>query len=181
MLTTNGTMPPPRLSRQGSPTAPTAPTAPASAARPDPEVVARPPRAQRRQFTIAYKLRILDEAAHTAIGQLGALLRREGLYSSHLSNWRRQRVEGTLTALAPQRRGRPPTPAAEREVAQLRVENARLARKLAAAELVIEVQKKVSALLGVVGLDTTDSLAETPPPPEPTQLTARRSRRGRSA
>jgi len=143
--------------------------------------VARPPRAQRRQFTIAYKLRILDEAAHTAIGQLGALLRREGLYSSHLSNWRRQRVEGTLTALAPQRRGRPPTPAAEREVAQLRVENARLARKLAAAELVIEVQKKVSALLGVVGLDTTDSLAETPPPPEPTQLTARRSRRGRSA
>ena len=86
---------------------------------------------------MAYKLRILDEAAHTAIGQLGGLLRREGLYSSHLANWRRQRVQGTLTTLAPQRRGRPVTPAAEREVAQLRVENARLARKMAAIALIL--------------------------------------------
>ena len=139
MLTSNGATPALRPSPQRSP------TALAPVARPDPEVVARPAQARRRQFTVAYKLRILEEATHTAIGQLGALLRREGLYSSHLSNWRRQRVEGTLTALAPQRRGRPPTPAAEREVAQLRVENARLARKLATAELVIEVQKNVRA------------------------------------
>jgi len=169
MLTSNGATPALRPSPQQSP------TASAPVAHPDPEVVARPAQARRRQFTVAYKLRILDEAAHTALGQLGALLRREGLYSSHLSNWRRQRVEGTLTALAPLRRGRPATPAAEREVAQLRVENARLARKLAAAELVIEVQKKVAALLGAVGPDTADSLDETPPPPEPA------ARRGRSA
>jgi transposase-like protein len=169
MLTSNGATPALRPSPQQSL------TAPAPAARPDPEVVARPAQARRRQFTVAYKLRILDEAAHTAIGQLGALLRREGLYSSHLSNWRRQRVEGTLTALAPQRRGRPATPAAEREVAQLRVENARLTRKLAAAELVIEVQKKVAALLGAVGPDAAYSVGETPSPPESA------ARRGRSA
>ncbi len=177
MLTSNGATPALRPFPQQSPTAP-ATAVPAAHA--DPEVVARPAQARRRQFTVAYKLRILDEAAHTAIGQVGALLRREGLYSSHLANWRRQRMEGTLTALAPQRRGRPATPAAEREVAQLRVENARLARKLAAAELVIEVQKKVAALLGAVGLDATASLAAGEPPPELTQQAAARpGRRGR--
>jgi len=130
-----------------------------SLARPNPEVAALPARARRRQFTVAYKLHILHEANHTAIGQLGALLRREGLYSSHLSNWRRQRADGTLAALAPPRRGRPATPAAERELAQLREENARLARKLAAAETVIEVQKKLASLLGLTPLDP-------PVPPE---------------
>jgi transposase-like protein len=122
-------------------------------ARPNPEVVARPARAHRRRFTAAYKLRILNEAAHTAIGQLGALLRREGLYSSHLANWRRERGRGALADGAAPRRGRPATPATEREVARLREENARLARKLAAAETVIEVQKKVAALLGLAPLD----------------------------
>src|SRR5437867_1286327 len=131
------------------PSPPLSATTPAPTARPDPEVIARSAQARRRHFTVAYKLRILDEAAHTAIGQLGALLRREGLYSSHLANWRRERARGTLTALASPRRGRPAIPAAEREVRQLRVENAGLARKLAAAELVIEVQKKVAALLGL--------------------------------
>src|SRR5947208_3503705 len=78
---------------------------------PDPEVVER---AHRRQFTAAYKLQILDEADGCRVpGQLGALLRREGLYSSHLRDWRRQRMQGTLSALAPCRRGRPPTPTHE--------------------------------------------------------------------
>jgi len=158
------------------PAAQQARTALMPAARPDPEVVARPAQARRRQFTMAYKVRILDEAAHTAIGQLGALLRREGLYSSHLANWRSQRMQGRLTALAPQRRGRPAMPAAEREVAQLQVENARLARPLAAADLVIEVQKKVALLLGL------DRTATTAPPPAPVPpAVAPPARRGRSA
>src|SRR5687767_12201719 len=76
------------------------PTYPAQPTHPDPEVPAAPARARRRQFTVAYKLRILHEADHCALGQLGALLRREGLYSSHLGNWRRQRAEGTLAALS---------------------------------------------------------------------------------
>ncbi len=114
---------------------------------PDPEVVERP---HRRQFTAAYKLGILEEAdgCH-APGQLGALLRREGLYSSHLRDWRQQRTQGTLNALTPRRRGRPPTPAHEIELARLRQENDRLSRKLAAAEAIVEIQKKVSALLAL--------------------------------
>ena len=126
--------------------------------RPNPEVAALPARARRRQFTAAYKLRILREADHCAVGQLGALLRREGLYSSHLSNWRQQRAAGSLAALAPRRRGRPATSATERELARLREENARLTRKLAAAETVIDVQKKVATLLGL-------TLPEPPAPP----------------
>lgn len=113
---------------------------------PDPEVVER---AHRRQFTAAYKLQILDEADACCVpGQVGALLRREGLYSSHLRDWRRQRTEGTLSALAPRRRGRPPTPVHAVELARLRQENDRLSRQLAAAEAIVEIQKKVSALLG---------------------------------
>ena len=112
--------------------------------RPDPEV---PARARRRQFTAAYKLRILHEADHCAGGHLGALLRREGLYSSHLAKWRRQRAQGALAGLAPQRRGRPAAPGNEREVARLREENARLARKLAAAEAIVEIQKTTPANL----------------------------------
>ena len=115
--------------------------------RPDPEV---PERAHRRQFTAAYKLRILEEvAACSAPGQVGALLRREGLYSSHLVDWRRQRTAGTLAALAPRRRGRPAEPASSTELARLKQENERLSRQLAAAEAIIEIQKKVSSLLGL--------------------------------
>jgi transposase len=114
---------------------------------PDPEV---PERARRRQFTAAYKLRILDEAAAcSAPGQVGALLRREGLYSSHLRDWRRQHAAGALAALAPRRRGRPAAPAYQAELTQLRHENERLTRQLAAAEAIVEIQKKVSALLAL--------------------------------
>lgn len=113
---------------------------------PDPEV---PAHAQRRQFSAAYKQRILREADTCPVGEIGALLRREGLYSSHLVVWRRQRARGELAALAPRRRGRPaPAPEAQ-EVARLRRENERLVRHLAAAETVIEVQRKISALLGL--------------------------------
>jgi transposase len=126
---------------------------------PDPEVS---PKASRRTFSAAEKLRILNEAdACTQPGQIGALLRREGLYSSHLVKWRRLRAAGQLQALAPQPRGpkpAPPDPVAE-VLAQLRQENARLQARLAQAELVIDVQKKVAQLLGA------DLLA--PPPDEP--------------
>src|SRR5690606_39267930 len=94
-----------------------------------------------------YKARILRLAdSCTKPGELGALLRREGLYSSHLSTWRRQRDQG----LVPQKRGRKKDPDTEvrRENARLERENARLAEKLRHAELIIDVQKKVAALLG---------------------------------
>ncbi len=113
---------------------------------PSPEVAER---TRRRQFTAAYKVRILREADACEPGQLGALLRREGLYSSHLTHWRQQRDRGLLAALTPQRRGRPARAAGEQELARLRQENERLTQKLAAAEAVIDIQKKVSALLGL--------------------------------
>ena len=109
------------------------------------------PKASRRTFSAAEKLRILNQAdACTHPGQIGALLRREGLYSSHLVKWRRLRAAGQLQALAPQPRGpkpAPPDPVAE-ELARLRSENTRLQARLAQAELVIDVQKKVAQLLG---------------------------------
>jgi transposase len=114
---------------------------------PNPEVLER---ARRRQFTASYKLRIVEEADRCVVdGQLGILLRREGLYSSHLAQWRRHRAEGTLAALAPQRRGHPATPINPAEVARLRQDNERLARQLATAETIIEIQKKVSTLFGL--------------------------------
>lgn len=121
----------------------------APAAAPDPEV---PAKAARRRFTAADKLRILTLAdACTVPGSLGALLRREGLYSSNLTTWRRQREAGTLSALTPQKRGRkaPGRDPLRRKNAQLRQENERLTRRLRQAELIIDVQKKVSQMLGV--------------------------------
>lgn len=115
---------------------------------PDPEVPAKP---KRRQFTAEYKRSIVAQAeACRDDGAIGALLRREGLYSSHLTAWRRQREQGELDALAPKRRGRKSTanPLTE-ECQRLRKENARLSRRLEQAELIIDVQKKVSALLGI--------------------------------
>ena len=113
---------------------------------PDPEVR---PKAKRRQFTAEYKKRILDEAdACTTPTQRGALVRREGLYSSHLNSWRRQRAQGILDGLAPKKRGVKPDPLAL-ENAELRRENEQLQVQLHRAETIIEVQKKVSQLLGL--------------------------------
>ena len=107
-------------------------------------------KARRRRFTAAEKLRLLRAAeACSKPGELGALLRREGLYSSHLAAWRRQREEGILHALTPRRRGRPTHSPEQRELVRLRQENARLGQRLAVAEAVIEIQKKVSVLLGL--------------------------------
>lgn len=115
---------------------------------PDPEV---PEQAKRRRFSAKYKLRILREAdACIARGELGALLRREGLYASHLTTWRRQQEEGSLKGLAPKKRGRKPNKnrKSKRE-AQLESENRRLRKKLEQAEAIIDIQKKVGALLGI--------------------------------
>jgi transposase len=114
----------------------------------DPAVLERP---ERRHFPAEYKLRILREAdGCTQPGQLGALLRREGLYSSHLSTWRQQREEGTLAGLTPKRRGRKVAPDAPlvTENERLKRENQRLTEKLRQAETIIEVQKKLSEVLG---------------------------------
>src|SRR5207249_7072503 len=114
---------------------------PSSSRSPDPEVL---PKAARRTFRAAAKLRILHEAdACTQPGQIGALLRRAGLDSSHLVKWRRLRAAGQLRALAPQPRGpKPPPPEAlAEELAQLRKEHARLQARLVQPDHVIDVQK----------------------------------------
>ncbi len=107
-------------------------------ARPDSQVV---PKAERRHFTAEYQQRILAEADQCRErGQLGALLRREGLYSSHLNEWRKQRDRALRQALAPQKRGRKVDPQAV-ELERLRQENERLKARLEQAELIIDVQK----------------------------------------
>lgn len=119
-----------------------------SLSRVDPEVKVKP---ERRRFTAEYKLRILKEADNcTGPGQIGALLRREGLYSSNLTQWRLQRAEGVLQALTPRKRGPKVDPLAE-ENAALRQRVDRLEAELKRAETIIEVQKKVSELLGLSG------------------------------
>ena len=108
---------------------------------PDPEVRER---AVRRRFTGAYKLQVLRQADQCAGGgELGALLRREGLYSSHLTTWRRQRERGALVALAPKKRGRPAAPVSPlaRRVAERERDNARLERRLKQAEAIMDAQK----------------------------------------
>jgi len=109
------------------------------------EVPARP---KRRRFAGAYKLKILAEADRCVEpGEIGALLRREGLYSSHLVSWREAREKGMLEALS-KKRGRKPTESPEaKENRELRRENARLREKLRRAETIIDVQKKVSEML----------------------------------
>jgi transposase len=115
--------------------------------KPSSEVVVK---AKRRQFTAAEKLRVLKEAeACRGKGEVGALLRREGLYSSHLTKWRKQRELGELEGLAPQKRGSAPDPQAI-ELARLRRENERLQVRLQRAELIIDVQKKVARMLGEI-------------------------------
>ena len=109
-------------------------------------------RPRRRTFTAQDKLRILgdvDRAAGT--GGIGAILRREGLYSSALSDWRRQRDAGTLGALTPSKRGPKPPPSnpLATELASARRDNIRLQQRLERAEAIIELQKKVAELLGL--------------------------------
>jgi transposase-like protein len=111
---------------------------------PDPEVVAQ---AKRRRFTVEYKLRVLEEVEQCQeAGAIGVLLRREGLYSSHLTSWRRQRAADQLQGLRPKKRGRKPDPQAA-ELARLQRENERLKARLGQAETIIEVQKKLCRLL----------------------------------
>ncbi len=117
---------------------------------PDPEVLPRTAKAKRRTFTAAYKLWVVEEAekCREQPGGIGALLRREGLYSSHLTTWRRQREAGQLAGLTPRKRGPKSNPEAE-EASRLRRENARLMRQLEKADLIIEAQKKLSEILGI--------------------------------
>jgi hypothetical protein len=115
---------------------------------PDPEV---PAKKRRRNLTAAYKLKILQKIDKcTEPGQVGALLRREGLYSSNLTRWRKQRDQGLLKAMTPKKRGRKKVknPMTD-EVARLQKENERLRKKLLQAEKIIEVQKKISEILGI--------------------------------
>jgi transposase len=120
---------------------------------PNPEVVEK---AQRRIYSAEYKLRILQETDTCDEGQIGAILRREGLYSSHLTCWRRQRQAGQLAALSDNKRGRKPSPDAPltAEVERLRRENERLTQRLQQAEVMIEIQKKACAILNIT-LETT--------------------------
>jgi transposase-like protein len=119
------------------------PNGPVSLAQPDSEVAVA---AQRRQFTVADKRRILDETDRCEPGQIGAILRREGLYSSHLSKWRRQRAAGELSGRATRPGEREPQATA---LAALHRENERLQSQLEQARLIIEVQKKLCQLFGL--------------------------------
>ncbi len=112
---------------------------------PKTEVVAK---AKRKQFTVAEKQRILREVdACQGSGEIGAMLRREGIYSSYLTTWRRQRDSGELQGMSSQKRGPKPNPDAI-ELAKLRREHERLKERMRQAELIIEVQKKVALMLG---------------------------------
>ena len=128
---------------QGAHSMPSLPIAPA-----DPEV---PEKAVRRRFTAEYKLNILRQADNARTpGDIGVLLRREGLYSSHLTTWRRQRDAGLISALRPKPRGRKASRnLLQPEVKRLRKENQRLQRRLKRAELIIDIQKKISQMLGI--------------------------------
>jgi len=127
---------------------PDQPGAPMAA--PDVEVLEKP---VRRHFPAEYKLRILsqaDDCSHQP-GKVGELLRREGLYASHLSTWRKQREQGALAALKPKKRGRKasqPNPLVK-ENQRLQRENERLTARLRQAETIIDIQKKVSEILGI--------------------------------
>jgi transposase len=127
-----------------------------SAPTPDPEVAAT---AKRRRFSGAEKRRILIEADRcTKPGEIGALLRREGIYSSMLATWRKQRGHAERSALAPKKRGPKPDAALaeKRRADQLARENARLQRELDRAHTIIDVQKKLCTLLGLPTADESD-------------------------
>jgi transposase-like protein len=123
------------------------PRAGADAPPADPEVVAKP---KRRQFTAAYRMRILEEADRcTEPGEVGRLLRREGLYSSHLTAWRKARRNGALHGLASKKRGAKHTRnPLEAQIRQLEAKVVRLEQELHQAHTILDVQEKVAGLLG---------------------------------
>lgn len=123
---------------------------------PEVEVSAK---AKRRKFTVEYKRRILAEAAAcTEHGAIGALLRREGLYSSHLTDWRAAAARGEIAGLAPKRRGPAPKKrdARDKKLAELERRLAQAERRAERAEALVELQKKVSELLGVQLPDSSE-------------------------
>jgi transposase-like protein len=119
-----------------------------------------PSRAKTRTYTAAYKARILAEYESLDKAGKGGLLRREGLYTSLISAWRQQRDQGSLAALA-RPAGRPPADPRDRETARLRGENERLRAELDKARRVIDVQGKLSALLGQLASDSATDGGET--------------------
>ena len=130
-----------------------APAAPSRA--PDLEVHAL---AKRRRFSAAYKLTVLEEADRcSGPGAIGALLRREGLYSSHLTVWRREREAGALAALGPGRGKKAKSSPEQKRIAALEAKNARLQRALEQAHTIIEVQKKLCTLLGLPTAATSEN------------------------
>ena len=139
----NGTAPPPWEGERSA------------AAAPDPEVVDKP---SRRRFSPTYKLRIVEEADRcTEPGGVGRLLRREGLYSSHLTTWRKAARDGSLSALSKKRGRKPERNPLDEEVRKLERRNARLENELRKAHLIIDVQGKVAGLLGISFEDGTNS------------------------
>lgn len=125
----------------------------ASVSRPETEVLERP---TRRHYSARYKLRVLEQTDDLGEGQIGAYLRREGLYWSILSTWRRQRAEGTLAGLEPRSRGPRPTPAATpdfRRMRELEKENAKLKEQLRRVGIVLDIQKKVLSICAPPTLD----------------------------
>jgi transposase len=122
--------------------------------RPDPEVLEKP---QRRTFTAAYKLKILEAVDNCSKSEeRGAILRREGLYHSHLLTWRKQRESGQISGLTPRKRGRKAKPVdpLSAKVEKLERENERLRRELNKAGAIIDAQKKISSLMGILQEET---------------------------
>jgi transposase len=138
---------PERSGAAASSAAPSEPPA-AEAMMPNPEVSAR---SMRRRFSGQYKRSILKEADSCDPGGIAALLRREGLYSSHLTSWRRQRESGEIAGLQPRKRGKKPGPKSPLagEVQRLTRENQHLQKRLKQAEIIIDVQKKLCDILGL--------------------------------
>ncbi len=125
---------------------------------PAPEVSTK---ATRRRFTAKYKLRILQEADNCeGFGQIGALLRREGLYASNLTTWRRQKERGSLDALSPKRRGpkKKKADSLTRHMLELERENSAIRKKFKQAETIIEVQKKISEILNLPSIQTGEEI-----------------------
>ena len=122
---------------------------------PDPEVKPKDG-GTRRSFTAQQKLKILNETDDLGQGEIGAYLRRKGLYWSNLSTWRKMREKGLLAVLEPKKRGCQPQPPEVRRVNELERENGRLRKKLKRAEQIIDVQKKLCELLGLIPAPTDD-------------------------